>query len=81
MDAERGEGLQAAQPFLAQRIGVEAVRDDADLVAARRKLVGEIVDVSEEPADRRAEDQQDAQRSARRCRHNHRSPMTTVSPG
>ena len=61
----------------------EAVGDDADVMAAVGLSVGEIEDVAEDAADRRAHRVQDTKRLIWKSRHdqNQRSPTSTVSPG
>src|ERR1700754_1813500 len=61
----------------------EAVRDDADLVATVGLAIGEVEDVTEYPADRRAHSMQNTKRLIWNRRHdqNQRSPTSTVSPG
>ena len=61
----------------------EAVGDDADMMAAIGLTVGEIQDVPENAADRRARRVQDTKRLTFNHRHdqNQRSPTSTVSPG
>ena len=61
----------------------EAVGDDADVMAAVGLAVGEIEDMAENPADRRARCVQDTKRLTVNERHdqNQRSSTSTVSPG
>ena len=61
----------------------EAVGDDADVMAAVGLAVGEIEDMAENAADRRARGVQDPKRLTVNERHdqNQRSPTSTVSPG
>src|SRR5206468_2689520 len=60
-----------------------AVGDDADMVAAVRLAVGEVEDVAENAADRRAHRVQDTKGLVWNACHdqNQRSPTSTVSPG
>ena len=79
--------LQARRDFLQRRLGAfaagEAVGDDADVMAAIGLSVGEIQDVPEDSADRRAHRVQDTKRLTFNQGHdqNQRSPTSTVSPG
>ena len=61
----------------------QAVGDDADMVAAVGLAVGEVEDMTEDSADRRAHRVQDTKRLIWISRHgqNQRSPTRTVSPG
>jgi hypothetical protein len=61
----------------------ETVGDDADVMAALGLAVGEVEDMTKNPADGRTRCVQDAERLAFDCRHdqNQRSPTSTVSPG
>ncbi len=88
VDAEAGKGGQGGEALLRQPVGREAVGEDADLVAARAQRLRQVADMAEQPADGGPQHLQDMQRlaGARRrrdviCRHNQRSPITTVSPG
>ncbi len=78
VNPEGGPLAEAAQSLFGQRVGVEAVGHDADLVPARRQLMRQVVDVTEQPSDGCAEDLQDTQRPGRQS---HRSEITSVSPG
>jgi len=71
---ERGFGAFAAG---------QAVRDDADMMAAVGLSVGEIQDVADNSADRRPHRVQDTKRLIWCLGHdqNQRSPTSTVSPG
>ena len=79
--------LEAGRDFLERRLGAfaagQAVGDNADMVAAVGLSVGEVQDVTEDSADRRAHRVQDTKRLI--CNHGHdqnqRSPTSTVSPG
>ena len=79
--------LEAGRDFLQRRLGAfaagQAVGDDADMVAAVGLAVGEIQDVTEDSADRRAHRVQDTKRLIWISGHdqNQRSPTRTVSPG
>ena len=79
--------LEARGDFRQRLLGAfaagEAVGDDADVMAAVGLAVGEIEDMTEDAADRRARRVQDTKRLAFDHRHdqNQRSPTSTVSPG
>ena len=79
--------LQAWRDLRQRRFGAfaagEAVGDDADVMAAIGLAVGEIEDVAEDSADRRAHRVQDTKRLICNRGHdqNQRSPTSTVSPG
>ena len=79
--------LEAGGDFLQRRLGAfaagQAVGDNADMVAALGLSVGEVQDVTEDSADRRAHRVQDTKRLVRVSGHdqNQRSPTRTVSPG
>ena len=83
MDAE----FEARRDLRQRRLGAfaagEAVGDDADVMAAIGLAVGEVEDVTEDSADRRAHRVQDAKRLIWNRGHdqNQRSPTRTVSPG
>jgi hypothetical protein len=85
-DAVHAES-KARGDFGKRRVGAlaagEAVGDDPDLVAAVGLAVGEVEDVTEDSADRRAHCVQDAKRLIWNDGHdqNQRSPTRTVSPG
>ena len=73
--------------LLKRRLGTlaagETVGDDAYMVAAVGLSLGEIEDVADDTANRRADRMQDTKRLIRRLPHvqNQRSPTRTVSPG
>ena len=79
--------FQAWRDFLQRGFGAlaagEAVGDDSDMMAAIGLAVGEIQDVAENSADRRAHRVQDTKRLTFNHGHdqNQRSPTSTVSPG
>ena len=79
--------LQARRDLRQRRLGAfaagQAVGDDADMMAAIGLSVGEIEDVAEDAADRRAHRVQDTKRLIFNQGHdqNQRSPTRTVSPG
>ena len=79
--------LQARRDFRQRGLGAfaagQAVGDDADMVAALGLSVGEVQDVAENSADRRAHGVQDTKRlvGIGGHRQNQRSPTSTVSPG
>src|SRR5690606_39160434 len=63
VDAQRGIGPQSFETLGGQSVRGQAVGDDADLVPARRQFLREVADMAEQPAYRRPEDLQDAQRA------------------
>ena len=79
--------LQAWRDLRQRRGGTlaagQAVGDDADLVAAVDLAIGEVQDMTENGADRRAHRVQDTKRLIWNHGHdqNQRSPTSTVSPG
>ena len=79
--------LEARRDLRQRRFGAltagETVGDDADVVAAVGLAVGEIQDMTEDSADRRAHRVQDTKRLIWNRGHgqNQRSPTRTVSPG
>ena len=60
--AERDRRGELTQPLPGQCVRGQAVGDHAHLVAAPRQLLGEVVDVPEQPAHRRAQDLHDTER-------------------
>jgi hypothetical protein len=62
MDAELEPGRDCSQRGFGAFAAGKAVRDDADMVAAVGLAVGEVEDVTEDSADRRANRVQDAKR-------------------
>jgi hypothetical protein len=79
--------LEAGRDLGQRRLGAfaagEAVRDDADMVAAIGLTIGNVEDVTEDSADRRANRVQDTKRLIWFVGHrqNQRSLTRTVSPG
>ena len=79
--------LEAGRDLRQRRVGAfaagQAVGDNADMVAALGLSIGEIQDVAEDSADRRAHRVQDTKRLVWVGGHdqNQRSPTRTVSPG
>jgi hypothetical protein len=64
-------GRNRGEASLRQAIGRIAIRDDADEVPTLRLLKREIVDMPEQPADRRAHDVEDAKGRLGRTRIGH----------
>ena len=83
MNAELEAGRDLRQRRLGAFAAGQAVGDDADMVAAVGLAVGEVEDVTEDAADRRAHRVQDTKRLIWNRGHdqNQRSPTRTVSPG
>ena len=83
VNAELELGSDFRQRLLGAFAAGEAVGDDADVMAAVGLAVGEIEDMAENAADRRARGVQDTKRLTVNERHdqNQRSPTSTVSPG
>ena len=83
MNAELEPRRNFRQRLLGAFAAGEAVGDDADVMAAVGLAVGEIQDMAENAADRRARRVQDPKRLAFHHGHdqNQRSPISTVSPG
>ena len=83
MNAELQSRRDLRQCGLGAFTAGEAVGDDADVVAAVGLSVGEIEDMAEDSADRRANRVQDTKRLIWNAGHdqNQRSPTSTVSPG
>src|SRR5665213_1767027 len=75
----RDRGQRRFSPFAAGK----AVGDEADMVAAVGLAVGQVQDMTEDSANRRANRVEDAKRLIGNGRHgqNQRSPTRTVSPG
>ena len=79
--------LEARRNLRQRRLGTfaagQAVGDDADMVAAIGLSIGNVQDVTENSADRRAHRMQDTKRLIYSLWHaqNQRSPTRTVSPG
>src|SRR3984893_10908072 len=83
MNAKLETGRDLRQRRLGAFAAGEAVGDNADVVATVSLSVGEIQDVTDDPADRRAHRVQDTKRLIWNHGHdqNQRSPTSTVSPG
>ena len=83
MNAELEPRRDLRQRRLGALAAGQAVGDDADVMAAVGLAVGEIEDVTEDAADRRAHRVQDTKRLIWLRRHdqNQRSPTRMVSPG
>src|SRR3954452_9794372 len=83
MNAELQARCDLGQRLFGAFAAGQAVGDDADVVAAVGLAVGEVEDVAENAANRRAHRVQDTKRLTFNDRHdqNQRSPTRTVSPG
>ena len=83
MNAKLEAGRDLRQRGLGAFAAGQAVGDNADVVAAVGLSVGEVEDVTEDSADRRAHRVQDTKRLIWNRGHdqNQRSPTRTVSPG
>ncbi len=83
MNAKREPGRDRRQRGLGALAAGQAVGDNADVVATVDLPIGEVQDVTEDTADRRAQRVQDTKRLI--CNHGHdqnqRSPTRTVSAG
>jgi hypothetical protein len=83
MNAKLELRREFGQCFVGTLAASEAVGENADMVAARGLSLGEIEDVTENPADRRAYRMQDTKRLVWLRGHgqNQRSATRMVSPG
>jgi hypothetical protein len=79
LKAEREPRREFGQDLFGARPAGRAIGDEADAVAARDLAAGEIEDMAEQTADRRAENVDDVQGSHRR--HPHPPPFKRGTGG